>query len=123
MREVAFLEFDGAGTLSNVALRGTPINTKKSYHDTFENKFEGEGLVLMQFTGLKDKDGKEIYEGDIVSWMNSSGDTWRYVVKYEPACFMVGEYFLNRHANEYLVLGNIYENPELLDAGTSKAAA
>lgn len=74
--------------------------------------------VLMQYTGLKDKNGKEIYEGDILdkSLMN------RRKVKYdETLCAFISvdirtrleKRFIN-DANNYIVIGNIYENPELL---------
>jgi uncharacterized phage protein (TIGR01671 family) len=73
-------------------------------------------LVLMQFTGLTDKNGKEIFEGDIVQC-----NLVNYVVRYDwlfPK-FVLG---INNKScrdfwpsqEEYEVIGNIYENPELL---------
>lgn len=85
-----------------------------------------ERYELMQFTGLRGKDGIEIFEGDIVQW----GDTpdWEEepirvaVVKINPdiqfdsnvGIFEYGR-FIYRDTERFLtVLGNVYENPELL---------
>lgn len=69
---------------------------------------------LMQFTGLLDKNGKEIYEGDIVSEV---GLLTNYEVKWSDGGFIYGYEDLTAGAveNDNLeVVGNIYENPELL---------
>lgn len=67
---------------------------------------------VMQFTGLKDKNGKEIYEGDIVSFL---GETWEVIYFETYAGFMLGNGndLMNITTQEELI-GNIYENPELL---------
>ena len=71
-------------------------------------------FVLEQFTGLKDKNGKEIYERDIVSCLG-----WQNVeVKFKANTFypLTASYDnRNMRAEEWEVIGNIHENPELLE--------
>ena len=82
--------------------------------------------ILMQYTGLKDGDGKEVYEGDIVEFEGNYTTAEKCgkkigVVEWDYAGFIirVGEHDYNfDETNEFYayskVLGNIYENPELL---------
>lgn len=74
--------------------------------------------ALMQFTGLIDKNGKEIYEGDIVIEDTFYGD-FTQIVRWseDNSGFWLGSSFhLNfGTAKECEVVGNIYENPELLE--------
>lgn len=85
-------------------------------------------FILMQFTGLKDKDGKEIYEGDIVRYANSmeSGTgviepffetanlhcRWYKQKTSSPSIFTSIDYL--GCPQELEVIGNIYENGDLI---------
>lgn len=80
-----------------------------------------ENIILMQSTGLKDKNGKEIFEGDIVKMAK---DVYSDLTYYEIVRHRGGAYRLesNQHGCELWlrhtnceVIGNIYENPELLE--------
>lgn len=81
-----------------------------------------EADAIMQFTGLLDKNGKEIYEGDIVLvdgkfigqvFWNKFSCGFRYAST--PDTDIEKTHFLNTFAQSfYEVLGNIYENPEIL---------
>lgn len=71
--------------------------------------YAGDKMIPLQYTGYIDKNGKEIYEGDIIRYSYRSNLTvieWRE----KEAQWSMGGY----HSESVEVIGNIYENPELL---------
>lgn len=94
---------------------------------------EKDAYELMQFTGLKDKNNREIYEGDIlksihgttgnpmyeaVEWSENEG--WWSIRLSNNARYTLHDALTSQMGYSYEVIGNIYENPELLAALTEE---
>lgn len=126
MREIKFRAWDDE---NNCMVKVSKLHLGKKMmveHDKSEWNWYTRETPIMQFTGLTDKNGKEIYEGDIVTygaWDVDIDEDWRHspaLVEYKDE---KTAFYLTKSCNIHLaglreleVLGNIYENPELINS-------
>jgi len=122
MREMKVRAWDTVGNQWLWITGFETAETSKSDGYTLDGIFHNgdyvgkEGIVLMQYTGLKDRHGQEIYEGDILR----DDEMGLNVVRWEDGSFWLyeGGQSLMEHLSDYNevceVIGNIYEHPHLL---------
>jgi uncharacterized phage protein (TIGR01671 family) len=126
MREIKFRAWiKGHTKLFNIVVE--PHMTEEFDFVAFDGEYfvpEGVGIYnmeIMQYTGLKDKNGKEIYEGDIINL--SSWEPSVYLVAWDRGAFYMAKKNLEevgdiKYVESGEIIGNIYENPELLTPNT-----
>ena len=117
MREIKFRAWD---VLNNKMLNWGDIFHLPAW-EIFPGTPEQRPFNIMQYTGLQDRNGREIYEGDIIEFLeNESGETWTAKIVFENLAFKAldvedgGYEYDFDDLTEIEVIGNIYENPEIL---------
>ena len=131
MREILFR---GKRTINGDWVYGDFVhgNERKSLRDSIFvydsetqsfNDYEINPSTIGQYTGLTDKNGKRIFEGDIVKTDKFSEPNKQYIIKYDLQFgAFIGQdrynvYFVtfDGDSDEFEVVGNIYDNPEFLE--------
>ena len=119
MKELRFRAWDGKKMIEDAI-----PTSETSIVELFEYEHQvAEVEAVEQYTGLKDKNGKEIYEGDILTHK----DYWWIKIEYDNGAFIARDiqstkcnnriikgYISNFNISKWKVIGNIYEDKELI---------
>ena len=83
---------------------------------SYSSNIDSDDLIIQQSTGLTDRAGKEIYEGDIVQIGSKKYRPWRVQWDKHWCCFqpLTDCVFDGCKRKDFEIIGNIFENPELL---------
>jgi uncharacterized phage protein (TIGR01671 family) len=114
MREIKFRAWDKKDKIMSI-----PFNLYEIGTVNMENGYSRKNYILLQYTGLHDKNKKEIYEGDLITNNSRNSDNphpiefseGRFIARYGNLKY---DFAQEIETDCVEVIGNIYENPELL---------
>lgn len=107
-RAIKFRAFDGTNMIQVVDLTLYEAGNSYLVNDEVESHYDNWPIV--EYTGMKDKNENEIYEGDIIECKDTEGAYYGRKIK----ATIPGIYFERWVGAGGVIIGNIYENPELL---------
>lgn len=120
MRDIKFRVWDKENKTMNKARKLDFLGNRVKINNDIDfvlnmNSKKNQNIELMQYIGIKDKKGKEIYEGDIVRYFKDE----LAIIEFKRGCFVIEsknhiDYF-HEILGEIEVVGNIYENEDLLE--------
>ena len=128
MREILFRGkrvFDGKWVNGFAYKQYSAAKVETWYIRAFETDFLVIPETVCQYTGLTDKRSTKIFEGDIVKFYNGDGEYSPYEVRWQDSGFSVlmnGNPDLFDELDDFFsrrceIIGNIYDNPELMKGG------
>ena len=136
MREIKFRAWGKENNIMLYNIQNFCLYAPVEYEDMCLADFLADkNYKVMQYTGLKDKNGKEIYEGDIISYKalkeKRKDKIFRNVIEWANYSGTLGWIIRGNDKRVYIplnsnqvfnhnieIIGNIYENPELLKGKT-----
>lgn len=107
MRDIIFKFYDRHRQSKNILTDMMDIDDIL-HGEAYEPEIIFERIAICQWTGVKDRNNKMIFEGDILKEPNGSISTHDFPDDWE---------WLDMMSDDIEVIGNIYENPELLEGG------